>query len=129
VDRELLMCMLGMALLDDRPMRRSERKVVPRFEAYVEGAPASLLDVSREGMRLEMQPGRRRALPPVFRVRLPLIGIGLTVQRVWLSAAPGWAVMGSTWCGGTLYDNAMRVEQRWRHFVDVVPQSRGSQAP
>ena len=120
IDRAILMCNVAMALVESRPARRSPRKLVPRFEALVQGMPGRLVDVSNEGMRLELPRDSRRTLPPVFTVRVPLVGVGLSVQRVWLNAprdaGPGLAV-----CGGALYDNAVRSEQGWRKFVDVIP--------
>lgn len=59
-----------------------------RFEAVADGIPVALLDVANEGMRLEIARGRRAALPPFFNLRVPLIGLSLVVQRVWVKA-PG----------------------------------------
>jgi hypothetical protein len=122
IDREMLLCSVAMALADARPLRRSPRKAVARFEAMADGVPMSLLDVSNEGMRLEMSHGRRSALPPFFTVRVPLVGMSLVVQRVWVGAAVQQTAA-HTWFGGALAENAARDVQKWRNFVDLVPRS------
>lgn len=122
VNRDLLLCSVGMALVDARPVRRSPRIAVGRFDAMADGIPVSLLDVANEGLRLELSRGRRSALPPFFTVRVPLVGLSLVVQRVWVSAAQQPAA--HTWCGGALAENAARQVQKWRNFVQMVPRSR-----
>jgi hypothetical protein len=118
----MLLCSVAMALADARPLRRSPRKAIGRFEATADGVPMSLLDVSNEGMRLEMSQGRRSALPPFFTVRVPLVGTSLVVQRVWFGAAVQ-ETAAHTWFGGALAENAARDVQKWRNFVDLVPRS------
>lgn len=94
-----------------------------RFEAVADGIPVALLDVANEGMRLEIARGRRAALPPFFNLRVPLIGLSLVVQRVWVKA-PGAQAAAHTWCGGALAENAARHEQKWRSFVEMIPRMR-----
>lgn len=122
IDRDMLLCSVAMALADARPLRRSPRKAIARFEAMADGVPMSLLDVSNEGMRLETSQGRRSALPPFFTVRVPLVGTSLVVQRVWVGAAVQQTAA-HTWFGGALAENAARDVQKWRNFVDLVPRS------
>lgn len=120
IDRTMLLCKLAMMLVDERPIRRSPRKAVARFDVVVEGVPSYLIDVSNEGMRLEI-PRWRRTPPPLFTLKVPLIGTTLLVQRVWLNAAPDPAASGAAWCGGTLGSNALHSQRNWREFVDVIP--------
>lgn len=121
VDRAMMMCSVTMALVESRPVRQSLRKPVARLEAVAQGLPAALVDVSAEGMRLHLPRDRRGALPPVFTVRVPLVGIGLSVQRCWLGASSGPGAQDVAVCGVVLYDNAAVREQGWRKFVDVLP--------
>ena len=58
-----------------RPTRRSVRKAVNRFEAVANGVASHVVDVSYEGLRLEMLRDRQAVPPPYFNVRLPLIGV------------------------------------------------------
>jgi hypothetical protein len=115
IDRTLLSCLVSMALLDERPVRRSERKPIDRFDAVVNGAPAAIVDVSVEGLRLEIAQGRH-VLPPRFVVQVPLIGINVTVQRMWTQA-----MNRTISCGGALSQNRPGLEQAWRSFVSTLP--------
>ena len=123
VDRAMLMCSVAMAMADARPVRRSPRINVARFEAMADGIPVALLDVANEGLRLEIPRGPRTALPPFFTVRVPLVGVSVAVQRIWVRA-PGQQVAAHSWCGGALADNAARQEQKWRTFVSMIPRAQ-----
>ena len=83
VERTLLVCTVSLVIADGRPVRCSERKPVHRFEALVNGLPSYIIDVSNEGLRLEVPPGLRSVPPPYFNVRVPMVGIAVTVQRMW----------------------------------------------
>jgi CheY-like chemotaxis protein len=120
LDRAILVCTVSMAVLDGRPTRRSARKTIPRYATVVNGVPSNLIDVSNEGLRLELPRERQTALPPYFNVRVPLIGVSLTVQRMWVRS---WSVgqRPVLWCGGALAQNRAGAERAWRLFVDTVP--------
>jgi hypothetical protein len=123
VDRAMLGCFVSMAILDTRPARRSHRKPVNRFDAMVNGVPSHILDVSIEGLRIEVAGGRKAALPPYFTVRVPLVGVAVMVQRMWArsSTKPGSAI----WYGGALSQNRMAINEAWRRFVDTIPAASG----
>jgi CheY-like chemotaxis protein len=118
VDQTVLLCHVAMAIAEGRPARRSERKRITPFEAVVEGRHAYIIDISNEGLRLAL-PRQRCAPPPQFAFRIPLIGVALTVRRVWMSAAPVEQSDGA-WCGVELYQPSSRAEQSWRTFVSTV---------
>jgi ActR/RegA family two-component response regulator len=123
VDRALLVCTVSMAVMESRPVRRSERKRA-RVEALVEGVPSEIIDVSREGLRLEVPRVRKAAPPPpVFSVRVPLLGVALLVRRMWTSATPQ-PNRPAAWYGGELAQNSRRVELAWTSLVDALPASR-----
>ena len=95
------------------------RKRVNPIQAVVNGVPAHILDVSAEGLRLELPGGRRSVLPPIFTVRLPLADLAFTVQRRWTRSESN---SGQTiWYGGALSQNRASIEQRWRIFMDTIP--------
>jgi len=94
--------------------------------AFVNGLPTRILDVSNEGLRLEIAAGRKQALPAYFSVRVPHLGVSVTVQRVWTRPSPNRA--SATWYGGTLAQNRTAAEQAWRTFVDTVPVSNDQHA-
>jgi hypothetical protein len=123
IDRAMLSCFVSMAMLDGRPARRSERKPIDRFDAVANGIAAVIVDVSLEGMRLEVA-HTRHVLPPCFTVRVPLVGIGVTVQRMWTQAS---GARTGILCGGALSQNRAALEQAWRSFVSTLP-ARGERA-
>ncbi len=77
VDRATLQCTVSMALMEERPVRRSPRKPVNRIPAVVDGVPSHILDVSPEGLRIEIPRDRLSSLAPYFSVRVPTIGVSL----------------------------------------------------
>jgi CheY-like chemotaxis protein len=124
LDQAMLMCFVLMAILDHRPERRSVRRPVNHVDAYVNGLPVRIIDVSNEGLCLVTPPDRSALLPPTFSVRVPLVGVTVAVQRVWgRRAKPGGS---TTWYGGALTQNPLGTEQGWRSFVDTVPIVRGT---
>lgn len=124
VERAALLFAVTLALAEGRPMRRSPRKRVPRFPGLIDGVPSHVLDVSHEGVRLELAPGPRNVLPPSFTLRVPLFNLAVSVRRVWLSTV----VVGTSshlWCGGTLGTNPQRSVESWRKLVDITPGAAG----
>ena len=123
IELAVLSCFVSMALMDDKPVRRSPRKPVPRFDALVNSEPATIVDVSTEGFRLEL-PRARRLPPPFFGVRIPLVGVAIIASRRWAMSPSKDA--SKVWCGAALSCNPSRAEEAWRSFVDTVPIVGGS---
>jgi hypothetical protein len=115
IDLAVLSCFVMMALMDGRPVRRSPRKAVQRFDVLVNDAPASIVDVSAEGLRLEVS----RVPPPFFAVKIPLVGVAVIAKRMWTK--PPSKPASAIWCGGALSNNRPNSEEAWRSFVDTVP--------
>ena len=124
LDQAMLMCFALMAILDHRPSRRSMRKPVNHVEAYVNGMPVRIVDVSNEGLCLVTPPDRSSLLAPSFNIRVPSVGVTLAVQRVWGRRAKPGAT--TTWYGGTLTQNPSGAQQGWRSFVDTIPVVHGT---
>jgi DNA-binding NarL/FixJ family response regulator len=122
VDRAALLCYVAMAAGEARPARRSPRKMVGRFEALIDGAPSALIDVSAEGLRLESA-RNRKVTPPYFSVEVPIVGVTLMVQRVWTNGRVDPKGQQVILYGGALAYNPLKIEHRWRKFVDAVPTS------
>jgi hypothetical protein len=127
VDRVLLDCYVSMAMLEGGPVRRSTRKLVNPFEAIVNGMPSKIVDVSTEGVRIEMLPERRVALPPFFTIRVPLMGVGVAMQRVWTRNAYG--ASGARYCGAALAHNRASAVQGWRSLVETIPAALNAKLP
>ncbi|MCA1561137.1 MAG: hypothetical protein LC804_13025 [Acidobacteria bacterium] len=119
VEHAALVCLVSMAIIDGRPARRSLRKAVSRLEAVVDGAPSYIIDVSNEGLRLEIPRDGRLSSKRHFIMRVPIIGVALVVQRKWTSSRP--ARQDVAWCGGALEGNPPHAEQGWRALVDALP--------
>jgi AmiR/NasT family two-component response regulator len=124
VDQALLVCTVSMAIMESRPVRRSERKRA-RVEAYVEGVASQIIDVSKEGLRIEIPRMRKAPPPPFFNVRIPLIGVALMVRRMW-TCRPPEPGRDAAWYGGELAQNSRRVELAWLSLVDALPTSRAT---
>ena len=121
IERAVFICTVTLAMMDGRPPRCSPRKLAHRFEAIANGVPCHIIDVSTEGLRLEMPRQRLSVPPPYFNVHLPLVGIAVTVQRMWARSSLGQGPPLATWCGGALTANRPGAEQGWRVFVDMIP--------
>jgi hypothetical protein len=118
VERGVLNCYVTMAILEGSPLRKSERRNVNALAATVNGVPAHILDVSVEGVRIEMAREKRAALPPYFTVKVPLMGVGVHVRRVWAKAATGAPTL---WYGGSLLPNSPTSVQGWRSLLETIP--------
>lgn len=124
VTREALTLAIDLALAEGRPARRSARKYITPLGALVDGAAARVLDVSDEGVRLELTGGRPAALPPIFTVRVPAFGVVATVKRVWVAQPTSRAV----WCGGAIVGTTPQAVSLWRRLVDAAPTLKGDMA-
>ena len=74
IDRTVLVCTVAMAIMESRPIRRSERKRA-RVAVVVQGVPSQIIDVSRGGMRLEIPRTRKGAPPP------PVVDVDVPIPR------------------------------------------------
>jgi hypothetical protein len=119
LDATVFNCMVTMALMEARAERRSPRRPVKPFEATVNGVPSRIIDVSREGVRLEVQRDRRM-ISPNFVMKVPLIGVGVAVQRRWVRLPGPVETGGLIWCGGQLQNNTVLAEQAWLRFIDTL---------
>ena len=126
VDRATFICMVTMALMDRRAARRSPRRTVKPLEATVAGVPSRILDVSKEGVRLEL-PRVSSVVTPRFVVRVPRIGVGVAVERVWVRMPRADERLDVMWCGGQLTQNSATAEQSWWGLVEtLMPDSTSS---
>ena len=121
IDRTTFFCSVSLALIDGRTQRRSPRKGVARSPVTADGLPSYLIDVSYEGLRLEIPRKAGISPAPMFVVHVPVLGVALSVQRVWVSNAMRAAGAPAAWCGVTLAQNSLRAEQLWRAFVAAIP--------
>ena len=121
LDQVAFVCMVSMAIMETRPERKSDRKRVNLVDAVVEGITSRVVDVSNEGLRLEV-PRIRKASPPppVFSVKVPMLGLTLLVRRMW-TASVREPSRDAILYGSELASNSPRVTQAWRTLVDNIP--------
>lgn len=118
VTRDTFLLSVALGLAEGRPARRSPRKLVPRILSSIDGVSSKVVDVSAEGVRLEITGAAPSALPPYFTLRVPGFGVAAKVKRVWV-AMPA---QGQVWCGGIIERPvAERSATAWQTFVANAP--------
>lgn len=116
--RESFLLSIALALAEGRPARRSPRKLVPKLLSSIDGVTSKVVDVSAEGVRLEVSGASPASLPPYFTLRVPGFGVATKVKRVWV-AMPA---QGSVWCGGVIERPTIdRHSTTWNKFVANAP--------
>lgn len=118
VTKEIFALSIALALAEGRPARRSPRQVVPKLQATVDGVASKIVDISDEGVRLEIAVGSSAALPPFFTLKVPAFGVAAKIKRVWV-ATPG---PNHLWCGGIVERPAEKAAKMpWKTFVKTAP--------
>lgn len=115
--RDTFLLSVALALAEGRPARRSPRKLVPKLMSSIDGVSSKVVDVSVEGVRLEITGASPSVLPPYFTLRVPGFGVAAKVKRVWI-AMPA---QGSMWCGGIIERTADKNSVAWNNFVVNAP--------
>lgn len=117
VTRDVFLLSVALALAEGRPARRSPRKMVPRLLSSIDGVTSKLVDVSAEGVRLEVSGASPSVLPPYFILKVPAFGVAAKVKRVWVASPTA----GSVWCGGVIEKQAEKTTANWNKFVATAP--------
>ncbi len=121
VTREGFQLSVALALAEGRPARRSPRKMVARLLSTIDGVPSKLVDISSEGVRLEIPGASTSTLPPYFLLKVPSFGVAAKVKRVWV-ATPG---PNHVWCGGIVERHADKTAAAgWQSFVQTAPTAK-----
>lgn len=116
VTRTTFLLSVALALAEGRPARCSPRRGVPKLSSTVDGVAARVMDISAEGVRLEVAAPPTVTLPPYFTLQVPGFGVVAKVKRVWVAMPAG-----SMWCGGIIDHSLPRATATWNHFVEVAP--------
>jgi CheY-like chemotaxis protein len=115
--RQDVFCAAAIALLPAvRTPRRLARKRVA-VDAIVAGIHVSLVDLSYEGLRLEVPDPGGITLPPFFTVHVQRFNVECRVKNVWTLLPEGRDVL---MCGAAL-PAFHAPNESWRHLVDAVP--------
>jgi hypothetical protein len=112
---------VALALADGRPARRSARKNVLYLPASVDGVISQVLDVSNEGVRLQLRNITASTLPPFFTLRVEIFGVTALVQRAWIAHPSERTVV----CGGRIQRHLPR-SKTWTHLVAMAPAAASS---
>ena len=116
LSREALTLGVALALAERRPTRRSARKGVLYLPATIDGVVSQVLDVSDEGVRLQLNHTAPSTLPPYFTLRVEAFGVATVVQRAWVARPSERTVV----CGGTIQRHLPR-SNTWTHLVAMAP--------
>ena len=120
VTRDTFQLSVALGLAEGRQARRSPRTLVPRLQSSVDGVASKIVDVSTDGVRLEIAGASPSVLPPYFILKVPGFGVAAKVKRVWV-AAPN---PNSVWCGGVIekpVSKAKEEDSPWYRFVKSAP--------
>jgi hypothetical protein len=128
VSRDELLLTITLALAEGRPARRSPRRTVARLQSTIDGVSARLIDVSYEGIRIELPERHRSTLPPFFTVRVPMFNVSVIGQRVWLASSPELTARSMFWFGVRLARNPEQAVTAWRSLVEHAPASTALKA-
>jgi hypothetical protein len=117
VTRDAFLLSVALGLAEGRPSRRSPRKPVPKLLSSIDGVTSKVLDISIEGVRLEISGSSPSSLPPFFTLKVPGFGVMTKVKRVWV-ATPA---QGSVWCGGIIERPSEAAVAAWKKFIANAP--------
>src|SRR5262245_18533794 len=117
VTRDAFRLSVALGLVEGRPSRRSPRRLVPILMSSLDGVSSRVMDVSNEGVRLEVVGGSPSSLPPFFTLKVPGFGVSTRVKRVWV-ATPS---QGAVWCGGILERPTEASVAAWKKFISNAP--------
>ena len=117
VTRDTFLLSVALGLAEGRPSRRSPRKLVPSIMSSIDGMSSKIMDISVEGVRLEVVGTAPSALPPYFTLKVPGFGVQAKVKRVWV-ASPA---KDSVWCGGVIEKANAKQVASWQKFIVNSP--------
>ena len=117
VTRDGFLLSVALGLAEGRPSRRWPRKMVPALLSSIDGISSKVMDISIEGVRLEVSGAAPSTLPPFFTLKVPGFGVATKVKRVWV-ASPA---QGAVWCGGVIERPSANQIATWKKFIANAP--------
>lgn len=104
--------------------RRAEARVETRVSADVAGGPATILDISLDGVRLSVAEHAAEQLGSRFRLQVPGLGIDVELQRAWVRRVVGEAAE----CGALLVQPDPSQEMAWQRLLEMATEAPPSAA-
>lgn len=120
LDQATFLLGASLAVAEGRPARRSLRRLVPRLPSKIDGASAFLLDISTEGVRVEVSADAGAKLGPHFLVQVPYSTVSVTVRRVWVRSDAGETRR--VQCGASLVSSDSRAIDAWQQMLTNAPE-------
>lgn len=115
VDDQTLALSVSLAHGEGRQARRRPRTRTPRVPSRVSGVAATLIDISSDGVRLELPRASVAKLGPQFRFEVPMVALDVVLRRAWVGRATGDRVQ----CGAMLVSPDASQRLAWDRLMEV----------
>ncbi|MEZ5420247.1 MAG: hypothetical protein R2708_23305 [Vicinamibacterales bacterium] len=116
LDSASLVLAVSLAFGEGRQARRGRRTTAPRMASKVAGVAAAILDISADGVRLELPKTAASKLAPHFRLHVPAVALDVVVSRAWVGRAHGAVVQ----CGALLVDPDPSQRMAWQRLIELA---------
>ena len=114
LDARMLALSVSLAHGEGRQARRPRTRT-PRVPSRASGVAATVMDISREGVRLELSCGAVAKLGPQFRFEVPMVALDVVLRRAWVSRTAGDVVQ----CGAMLMHPDAAQRLAWDRLMEV----------
>lgn len=115
VDAATLVLTVSLAHGEGRQARRRPRTRTPRVPSRVSGVAATVLDISSDGVRLELPRAAVAKLGPQFRFQVAMVALDVVLRRAWVGRATGDVVQ----CGAMLMNPDAGQRLAWERLMEV----------
>lgn len=114
-DAGTLALTVELAYRESRQARNRTRRRTPRVPSRVSGARATIVDISLDGVRLELASDDASKLGVRFRLQVPMVALDVALQRVWVARGRGDTVE----CGARLVNPDPSQQMAWQRIMDL----------
>lgn len=115
VEARTLALSVSLAYGEGRQARRRPRTRTPRVPSRVSGVAATVLDISSDGVRLELPRASVAKLGPQFRFQVSMVALDVVLRRAWVGRAAGDVVQ----CGAMLVEPDAGQRLAWDRLMEV----------
>ncbi|MBP7776177.1 MAG: hypothetical protein KA371_03535 [Acidobacteria bacterium] len=115
LDATTLTLAVSLAHGEGRQARRRPRTRAPRVPSRVSGVPATIVDISSDGVRLELSRAFAAKLGPQFRLQVPMVALDVVLQRAWVATTRADLVQ----CGARLVAPDASQRLAWERLMEV----------